>query len=69
MRVVLLVLLAMACGCKSSNFWRPKPDNAARRSLERTKKLWVEGNSDTGNVRVGDWNFGSRNSQAGAPLP
>jgi len=68
MRCLLLVLIAVACGCKSSNIWRPKPDNFARRALERSQRPWAEGNSDTGNLRVGNWNLGSSKNQAGAPL-
>ena len=67
MRCLLLVLIAVACGCKSSNFWRPKPDNFARRESDRSQKLWAEGNSDTGNLRVGNWNVGSGNNLAGPP--
>jgi hypothetical protein len=67
MRCLLLVLIALACGCKSNHFWRPKPDNYAQRALERSQKPWAEGNSDTGNLRVGGLNFGSGKNQ-GPPL-
>jgi hypothetical protein len=29
----VLAALAACCGCKSSNIWRPKPDNYFKRSM------------------------------------
>jgi hypothetical protein len=37
-RTLAVVILTACVGCKSaSNFWRPKPDNHARRSMDYTK--------------------------------
>jgi hypothetical protein len=33
-RILAVAILAGCAGCRSSNFWRPKPDNLAKRSAD-----------------------------------
>jgi hypothetical protein len=45
-RILAIAILVACVGCKGSNFWRPKPDNYAKRSADYSK-------AETGILRPG----------------